>query len=78
MTKLEARHLFLILSAGLFSACGEQATSIFGDCEIIDRDTDMVVDSREQVTERVCRNLALENEGDVYYEWERDESSATL
>ncbi len=72
---LAVRYVFLILIACLVSACGDQASSIFGDCEIIDRETGAVVDSREQVIEEVCRNLALENEGDVYYEWERDENT---
>ena len=76
--KLSVRCVFLIFIACFISACGDQASSIFGDCEIIDKETEEVVDSREQVTEVVCKNLAVENEGDVFYRWERDEDNSIL
>lgn len=64
------RPLFLLLIAAALSACGDSPDSVLGTCELIDRETDEVVETIEDITENACQNRALESELDVTFEWE--------
>lgn len=66
------RHWLLLLTVGLLYACGD-SESVFGTCEITDRDTDEVITVHEDMTLQTCKNLVLGSEANDTYTWDAND-----